>query len=110
MNAHREEVGERDGHEARHDMLQQPESCEINGADSQTHGAKLDGSGQHGAQDAAVRRLNRYLIALLLTITLSVFSTVRQADFVHWDDGVNIYANPHIRGINAESLRGCSRT
>ena len=105
MSTHREEVGERDSHEARHDVLQQREGREIDGTNPQTHGAKLDGSGKHGAEDAAVRRLNRYLIALLLTITLSVFSTVRQADFVHWDDGVNIYQNPHIRGVTAESLR-----
>ncbi len=105
MSTHGEEVGERDSHEARHGVLQEREDREIEGANPQTHGAKLDGSGQHAAEDAAVRRLNRYLIALILTLTLTVFSTVRQADFVHWDDGMNIYENPHIRGLTAESLR-----
>ncbi len=51
------------------------------------------------------RRVNGYIIAVLIAVTLSVFSVVRHADFVHWDDGVNIVENPHIRGVSAESLR-----
>ncbi|HEY0549840.1 MAG TPA: tetratricopeptide repeat protein [Verrucomicrobiae bacterium] len=53
----------------------------------------------------SVRRVHAYVIALLVVVTLSVFSVVLQAGFVHWDDGVNIFENPHIRGVSAQSLR-----
>ncbi|HTD66964.1 MAG TPA: tetratricopeptide repeat protein [Candidatus Limnocylindria bacterium] len=105
MNAHSHEVSERDGGEPRQELLKQPERREIDAADERAHGAKLDGPGKHGAQDASLRRLNRYLTVLLIVVTLSVFSVVRQAGFVHWDDGVNIHNNPHIRGVTAGSLR-----
>ena len=30
---------------------------------------------------------------------------VLAADFVYWDDDVEIYANPHLKGITPETLR-----
>ena len=52
-----------------------------------------------------LRRINAYVVATLIAVTLSVFAVVVSADFVHWDDGVNIVENPNIRGVNAQSLR-----
>lgn len=46
------------------------------------------------------------LMAVIAAITLSVFSVVRSADFLPWDDDINLYNNPHIKaGITAESLK-----
>jgi tetratricopeptide (TPR) repeat protein len=46
------------------------------------------------------------IIALLLGIgALLTFSPVVHHDFVQWDDNLNITGNPHIKELNAESLR-----
>src|SRR6185436_3371458 len=76
------------------------------------HAGELPGGGEsmnasENAPRAAAfqRRLNRALAALVAVVTLSVFSVTYTADFVPWDDDINIYGNPHIRGITAESLK-----
>ncbi len=105
MNTHRDKVSQRYGSQPREELLEQPKRSEVNGADEGAHDTKLDRLDNHRAKDASLRRLNRYLIGLLVVATISVFSVVRQAGFVHWDDGVNIEHNPHIRGITGQSLQ-----
>src|SRR5262245_19753901 len=52
------------------------------------------------------RALHWWLVVAVAAVTLSVFSVVRHADFVPWDDDINLYRNPHIQhGITAESLK-----
>src|SRR4029434_3318977 len=34
-----------------------------------------------------------------------VFWPALSADFVEWDDNLNIYGNPHVRGLTVENLR-----
>ncbi|MDB6028951.1 MAG: hypothetical protein JWM68_5174 [Verrucomicrobiales bacterium] len=41
----------------------------------------------------------------MFLICVAVFSPVYQADFVHWDDDLNITGNPHIQKLNGENLR-----
>ncbi|HWN95291.1 MAG TPA: hypothetical protein VNT99_09685, partial [Methylomirabilota bacterium] len=49
--------------------------------------------------------MNWALAALVVAITLTVFSVTYSAEFVRWDDDVNIYNNPHLRGgVNVHSL------
>ena len=46
------------------------------------------------------------LIFLILVVSIAVvFWRVLEADFVFWDDDVEIYANPHLKGITPETLR-----
>ena len=46
------------------------------------------------------------LVSLVLFgATFAVFNRVLVADFVQWDDDINIYDNPHIQGLNASNLR-----
>jgi hypothetical protein len=46
------------------------------------------------------------LIALVLIGSVFlVFGRVPQADFVKWDDDINIYRNPHIGGLDAGRLK-----
>ncbi|HOX57715.1 MAG TPA: hypothetical protein P5205_13645 [Candidatus Paceibacterota bacterium] len=42
---------------------------------------------------------------VLFLATFAVFHRVLFADFVQWDDDVNVYANPHIQGFSAANLR-----
>jgi Tfp pilus assembly protein PilF len=58
-----------------------------------------------GFTEPSARSLHWLMIAVVAAVTLSVFSLVRHAEFVPWDDDINIYGNPHIRGITAESLK-----
>src|ERR1044072_1999454 len=51
------------------------------------------------------RSLHWLMMVVVAAVTLSVFSVVRHADFVPWDDDMNIYGNPHIQGVTAQSLR-----
>jgi tetratricopeptide (TPR) repeat protein len=46
-----------------------------------------------------------FIGAFLFLICLVVFSPVYHADFIHWDDDLNITGNPHIKEINRENLR-----
>ena len=41
----------------------------------------------------------------LLAATLAVFAGVGGNEFVHFDDNINIYENPHLKGLSAESMR-----
>jgi protein O-mannosyl-transferase len=52
----------------------------------------------------------RYPEAALAAVALGclvfvVFSPVLKADFVAWDDDVNLYHNPHLKGLSGETLR-----
>src|ERR1044071_5746528 len=51
------------------------------------------------------RSLRWLMLVLVAAVTLSFFSVVRHAEFVPWDDDINIYGNPHIHGITAQSVR-----
>src|SRR6185369_1158212 len=44
-------------------------------------------------------------LLVVLIVTGAVYWRVLAADFVYWDDDVEIYANPHLKGITPESLR-----
>src|SRR5215510_10366052 len=48
--------------------------------------------------------LHLWLVALLLGITLLVFGGVCGHEFVQFDDNVNIYSNPHVKGLTADNL------
>src|ERR1051325_7201264 len=57
---------------------------------------------------ALSRRLFSPTILTLLVVmfvTGVVYSPVLTADFVYWDDDVEIYSNPHLKGISPETLR-----
>lgn len=59
-----------------------------------------------------VRRPDRApLVAGLLVFLLSVavYAPVWDGEFLRWDDGHNVYDNPHIRGLNAENLGWIAR-
>jgi len=51
-----------------------------------------------------VRQLQTRLLLGVLGITLVVFAGVCPYGFVHFDDNVTIYNNPHIRGLSWENL------
>jgi tetratricopeptide (TPR) repeat protein len=47
-----------------------------------------------------------WLTSLVLFLaTFAVFSRVLVADFVQWDDGISVYQNPHIQGLDWPRLR-----
>jgi protein O-mannosyl-transferase len=47
-----------------------------------------------------------WLTSLVIFLaTFAVFSRVLHADFVQWDDNTSVYNNPHLRGVNVETLR-----
>jgi Tfp pilus assembly protein PilF len=51
------------------------------------------------------RRLKWALIALISVATVTVFWGTLQADFLQWDDDINIYDNAHIQGLTTENLK-----
>src|SRR5438445_13866968 len=53
---------------------------------------------------SAVRHLQTQLLLALLAITLAVFGGVCGHEFVHFDDNVNIYNNPHVQGLTGENI------
>src|SRR5437870_5979737 len=55
--------------------------------------------------DPDVRRLQARLLLGLLGITLAVFGGICGHEFVHFDDNVLIYENPHVKGLNWENLQ-----
>ena len=42
---------------------------------------------------------------LLAILTFFVYWGVLTADFVQWDDDTEVYCNPHLKGLSAETLR-----
>ncbi|HEY0455678.1 MAG TPA: hypothetical protein VGE41_04845 [Verrucomicrobiae bacterium] len=46
-----------------------------------------------------------WLAVLLFAVTIALFSKASTADFVQWDDDINIYSNEHIQGLTAENWR-----
>ena len=47
-----------------------------------------------------------WLISFVLFLaTFGVFSRVLLGDFVQWDDGISVYQNPHIQGLDWARLR-----
>src|SRR5580765_8995345 len=52
----------------------------------------------------SVRQLQTRLLLALLGITLAVFGGVCGHEFVHFDDNVNIYNNPHVQGLTWENI------
>src|SRR5437870_1707795 len=53
---------------------------------------------------ASSQRLQTRLVLALIGITLAVFGGVCGHEFVHFDDNVTIYDNPHIKGLTRENL------
>lgn len=54
---------------------------------------------------AVDRRLHWILAFVVAALSICVFSGTFRADFVHWDDDVNIYNNPHLQqGLTAKSV------
>ena len=52
------------------------------------------------------RRVYELFIALVLIVSVFlVFGRVTQADFVKWDDDINIYKNPQFGGLEAGRLK-----
>src|SRR5216684_3125099 len=41
----------------------------------------------------------------LCFVTLALFGGLTSANFVQWDDDINVYQNPHIQGLDWERLR-----
>ena len=41
---------------------------------------------------------------VLIASVFLVFGRVTEADFVKWDDDINIHSNPHIGGLDTSSL------
>src|SRR3989442_14304908 len=52
------------------------------------------------------RRVHELLVVLVLIVSVFlVFGRVTQADFVKWEDDINIYKNPHFGGLEAGRLK-----
>jgi hypothetical protein len=63
-------------------------------------------TGPPGSQPSVTRRTYGLLIALVLIGSVFlVFGRVTQADFVKWDDDINIYKNPHMGGFEVSRLK-----
>ncbi|HZJ70485.1 MAG TPA: tetratricopeptide repeat protein, partial [Planctomycetota bacterium] len=51
------------------------------------------------------RRTALVLLALLAAATIAAYASVARDEFVHFDDGVFVYANPHVlRGLTRDGL------
>jgi tetratricopeptide (TPR) repeat protein len=52
-----------------------------------------------------MRAPNNFLFAtLLFGVTFAVFSRSINADFVHWDDDINIYDNAHLESLSSQNV------
>jgi protein O-mannosyl-transferase len=54
---------------------------------------------------ASTKRGYRLLLVLAGLVPMLLFWPTIRADFLQWDDDINIYRNPHLVGLNAASLR-----
>lgn len=50
-------------------------------------------------------RQHLWFAAVVAALTFGCFWPAIAADFVLWDDDVNLFENPHIRGLTADNLR-----
>ncbi|HZM00196.1 MAG TPA: tetratricopeptide repeat protein, partial [Planctomycetota bacterium] len=50
------------------------------------------------AGGALIRRRELAVVAALLLVTIAVYAPVARHDFIHFDDGVFVYANPQVLG------------
>ncbi len=79
------------------------------------HGVKADSASPGSPTDfnacpeerpsTADRKLQGWLLAGVVALTLTVFAGVGSNEFVHFDDNINIYENPHLSGLSAASLK-----
>src|SRR3954454_2161763 len=46
----------------------------------------------------------RWTALLVFCLTLATFSGASRAEFVEWDDDINIYNNPHLEGLTSENV------
>ena len=53
----------------------------------------------------SLRRSQTWVLLALLGSTLAVFSGVCGHEFVHFDDNLLIYNNPHVKGLRWENIR-----
>ena len=54
----------------------------------------------------SLRTPRPWVYALVLALlSIAVFSAVWRAEFVEWENKVNIYENPHVRGLTADTVR-----
>ncbi len=61
----------------------------------------MDSKAEKELSSPMIRCWREILLALLLAVAaLAAFSPVLRADFVAWDDNINIYENPHIRSLD----------
>ena len=44
-------------------------------------------------------------LVLVLLVTFVVMSPALKNDFVSWDDDINVYENPNIRGLSGENIQ-----
>ncbi len=52
------------------------------------------------------KRTGRYLLAALVSaVTFAVYLPALRNDFVNWDDGIYVYENVHLGGLNGEFFR-----
>jgi tetratricopeptide (TPR) repeat protein len=47
----------------------------------------------------------RVTLAVLVLVVIAIFATVPHAEFVQWDDDINIYRNPHHGGLSWERIK-----
>ena len=50
-------------------------------------------------------RRDRFVSLGLFFVTFAIFGGLISANFVQWDDDINVYQNPHIQGLDWERLR-----
>src|SRR5262245_41158691 len=60
---------------------------------------------KNSCKATATARLQSWLLLGLLAITLAVFGRVCTYEFVHFDDNVLIYNNPHVTGLTWENIQ-----
>jgi Tfp pilus assembly protein PilF len=105
MNGNGKKISDRNGGEPRQELFENPDRGKIDAEDKKSHETKL-GEGANHTAGTFTGRMNWILACVVACLTICVFSGTFRADFVHWDDDVNIYENPHLRdGITAQSLK-----